>query len=699
MFISSIKKSKTKIVVSILAPILLFFSLLFSSSAYAAVPQTTTQTPPGGPIANEDGTTCAVEKIGWFVCPIVESSAKIGDNMFSFLADNFLQTEPALISNGDGNGTKTAWELARNTANILFIIVFIIVIYSQITSTGLSNYGIKRMMPRLIIVAIAMNLSYLICQLVVDLTNTLGYAIMDWLVSLSHTVFSQSVMPVHTPGTPNTTDVSLLGTIATVAIAGAAVWLLIGPLIGTIGLIVATCIAVVVILLLRKTFIILLVVVSPLAFVAYLLPNTERLFSKWLNMFWKLLLVFPIVAMLMGGGQLASAIILASGHSAGYGQSAAYKAKDEPCVYLDPAMKDEKCEDGEGPGIMLALVAAGVAVAPLLAVFAVMKGALAAAGAIGGKIAQGVQKGSSGSVSGAQKAYKNSTLGKGRAYNKKVREGNIKAGAYTGKNPFNQLRSRANRGLDKVGNSDTALGQKLNNVPLLGTNLKAYGKQRGKNSDIVASERAREKADEYMGSGNYIKEFNDALKEYNAPHLDSAGNPIANQSAQARQNKMDEAKIRMNAARIAAGRSGDTHIAQDMGQSYTNATGAAGGAQGQVAGVPVRAAPQRMPSPMPSSAGGGNGAGTPSSATSGQTSARQANNVAPGAVAPGLGGRSFRQAQAGNLGRADMDDAALISAAKEASRGAANGSTTHEDVGQKIIEEMKSRGIDPTKHI
>lgn len=449
MFISSIKKSKTKIVVSILAPILLFFSLLFSSSAYAAVPQTTTQTPPGGPIANEDGTTCAVEKVGWFVCPIVESSAKIGDNMFSFLADNFLQTEPALISSGDGNGTKTAWELARNTANILFIIVFIIVIYSQITSTGLSNYGIKRMMPRLIIVAIAMNLSYLICQLVVDLTNTLGYAIMDWLVSLSHTVFSQSIMPVQTPGTNNVTDVSLLGTMATVAIASAVVWMLIGPLIGTIGLIVATCIAIVVILLLRKTFIILLVVVSPLAFVAYLLPNTEKLFSKWLNMFWKLLLVFPIVAMLMGGGQLASAIILASGHSAGYGENAAYKAKGEPCVYLDPAMKDEKCEDGEGPGIMLALVAAGVAVAPLLAVFAVMKGALAAAGAIGGKIAQGIQKGSNKGVSGAEGKYKNSGFAKNRAEVKAERNARVAAGSYTGSNPIRQRRSSLNRALNK----------------------------------------------------------------------------------------------------------------------------------------------------------------------------------------------------------------------------------------------------------
>lgn len=646
---------------------------------------------------NEDGTTCAVEKIGWFVCPIVESSAKIGDNMFSFLADNFLQTEPALISSGDGNGTKTAWELARNTANILFIIVFIIVIYSQITSTGLSNYGIKRMMPRLIIVAIAMNLSYLICQLVVDLTNTLGYAIMDWLVSLSHTVFSQSIMPVQTPGTNNVTDVSLLGTMATVAIASAVVWMLIGPLIGTIGLIVATCIAIVVILLLRKTFIILLVVVSPLAFVAYLLPNTEKLFSKWLNMFWKLLLVFPIVAMLMGGGQLASAIILASGHSAGYGENAAYKAKGEPCVYLDPAMKDEKCEDGEGPGIMLALVAAGVAVAPLLAVFAVMKGALAAAGAIGGKIAQGVQKGSSSGVSGAQKAYKESSIGKWRSRVGDEKDLAARNGDFTGskKNPLNWKRRASQAYYNKM--REVKAGQSPDRQ------YTSFAGHVQKGLDKEENEYIRSKAQDAISKGTYWSDYEKALGDY------GNANTKADQDRALQAMKINRMAIGSQEGRagmddanaMLVSKSGSMSSLRDSGSAPAIIKQAHAAHNRQVqssSGQQNTPQPPVVVRPAPSF-GGGSGAGTPSSATSGQTSARQANNVAPGAVAPGLGGRSFRQAQAGNLGRTDMDDAALISAAKEASRGAANGSTTHEDVGQKIIEEMKSRGIDPTKHI
>jgi hypothetical protein len=52
--------------------------------------------------------------------------------------------------------------------------------------------------------------------------------------------------------------------------------------------------------------------VAPLAFVAYLLPNTENLFNKWRKLFMTLLLMFPIIAALFGASALASKIIMSS---------------------------------------------------------------------------------------------------------------------------------------------------------------------------------------------------------------------------------------------------------------------------------------------------------------------------------------------------------------------------------------------------
>ena len=408
--------STKKNIIKILAPIFfivgLFFSLiLFHHDVAFAAPGdtgTTGTSNNGGQAAtdtsNKDSSdiTCAIEKMGWILCPIIETSGKIGDQAFNFLANNFLQTEPELISNSP-SGTKAAWELARNLANIMFIIAFLVIILSQVTGQGLNNYGVKKMLPRLVIAAIAVNVSYYICQLMVDLTNILGFEIQRFLVNTAAGVSDKAALPVQTR-IDNQTSNGALGSMAT-GILGitTVVWFLLPMLFLGVGTVVITCIVIIVILLLRKAFIVLLVVVSPIAFVAYILPNTEKLFQKWGRMFWQLLLVFPIVGMLFGGGQLASAIVLVAGSSAD-----AYKDQGGKCIQLPPSkIIDEKgnapktnpastavkdCDkNGGSTPFLLGLIAAGIAVAPMLAVWSVLKGALSAAGAIGGKISGAVQ--------------------------------------------------------------------------------------------------------------------------------------------------------------------------------------------------------------------------------------------------------------------------------------------------------------------
>lgn len=391
----------------------------------------------GAAAQQAEGTTCAVEKIGWILCPIIEGSAKLADFAFKFLADNFLAIEPELLTAtpDGGKGTITAWGEARNLANIMFVIAFIIIVYSQITGAGLNNYGIKRMLPRLIVAAIAVNVSYYICQTIVDLSNILGYNIMQALQDLSNQIGPQ-VMGIDPNQGVNTQTSSTGGILTLIALSilplAGLVWLM-SPVLGSVVLfILITCITIIIILLLRKAFIVLLVVISPLAFVMYLLPNTEKYFSKWLDMFWKLLLVFPIVALLLGGGQLASTIILVAG-------------SQEQAANCDPATTNTATtgkiqEDGYGvggecsfpidtpqgqrhSGMTLGLVAAGIAVAPLLAVWSVLQGALSAAGAIGGKIGGAINN-----VQGRQKAK----LGKKMAENSEYRRNQLDAAALRG---------------------------------------------------------------------------------------------------------------------------------------------------------------------------------------------------------------------------------------------------------------------------
>lgn len=385
-------------------------------------PNSSSQTPAAGDPQQtgdkDDGTTCAIEKVGWILCPLMETAAKISDSMFDVLANNFLRTDTALISD-QNNGTKAAWDIARNLANVMFIAAFIIIILSQVTGQGLTNYGIKRMLPRLIIAAIAVNVSYYICQLAVDITNIMGYEIQNALEGIADelgpSIFGQAAQYNSTFETGSDTSQGILTVIVVAALAAAAVvWFIIGPALAVITAVIITVLAILVILMLRKALIVLLIVVSPIAFVMYLLPNTEKFFNKWMKMFGQLLMVFPVVGLLFGAGQLASTIILVAGaaqappttdvqncdpnnpqsqgnqantqNNADPGNRTGYTGTCDGYVSISGSRDPKNTKHLSAVPWTLGLTATGVAIAPLMAVYAVLKGALSAAGAIGGWI-------------------------------------------------------------------------------------------------------------------------------------------------------------------------------------------------------------------------------------------------------------------------------------------------------------------------
>lgn len=68
----------------------------------------------------------------------------------------------------------------------------------------------------------------------------------------------------------------------------------------------------VIILVARQALVIILIIISPLAFVALLLPNTQKLFDKWRSTLISLLLMYPIVSIIFGGAQIAGFAILST---------------------------------------------------------------------------------------------------------------------------------------------------------------------------------------------------------------------------------------------------------------------------------------------------------------------------------------------------------------------------------------------------
>ena len=361
---------------------------------------------------NDDRPDCAVKELGWLVCPVINFMARIADAAFAMIADNFLKIEPGLASGGE---VQAAWGIMRNIANGAFIIMFLAIIISQLTGFGISNYGIKKMLPRLIIAAILVNLSIYICQIAVDLSNILGYGLRAGLGGIGDGISAaNSVLKSGQGG-------ETWGGIALTVLAGAtaavlALAVLIGALVS--GLVVMVTIAA--LLIARKALIVILIVISPLAFVAFLLPNTEKFFSKWRSTFVGLLMVFPIVGLLFGGGILAGSIVKAGATDA--------------------------------DNTVMQIVGELIKVLPLIAVWSVLKKAIDVAGAIGQHInnAGGRLGGLGGSAKNwAKDRYDSSRLGEMQKFRKQRRQRRkalMRAGAWEGTGALDRFwRNRKSR--------------------------------------------------------------------------------------------------------------------------------------------------------------------------------------------------------------------------------------------------------------
>lgn len=263
------------------------------------------------PSENSTGTSCDVQGIGWIICPVSNWLADGIDYMYSALQE-FLKTKPLETTN-QNSGIYLAWVIMRNISNVAFIVAFLVIIYSQLTSVGISNYGVKKMLPRLIIAAVLVNLSFTFCAVLLDLSNIAGYAFQDAFMGIKNTI--STVGENTSTWTWSEVISTALSNGALAVGAGYAVSLaltteILPMLVPAATLAGLTLLFILLIMAARQALIIILIIVSPLAFVCYLLPGTEKWFKKWRDLFFTMLVFFPAFAVVFGGAQLAGILII-----------------------------------------------------------------------------------------------------------------------------------------------------------------------------------------------------------------------------------------------------------------------------------------------------------------------------------------------------------------------------------------------------
>ncbi|MBR2753869.1 hypothetical protein IKD82_01770 [Candidatus Saccharibacteria bacterium] len=262
------------------------------------------------------------KSLGWVLCSILEFVGGATDSMYEEIVEPNLQIKANLFTT-DGvsaqNVPYEGWSTFRDIANVIFVILLMVVIFSQLTGVGIDNYGIKKILPKLIIAAILINLSYLICLILVDISNIVGNGFQALFETLGRDLSDSVTISDAVNSSDGSSTFSGTGTIvgvgifASLAVMVGTIWMqpmiIISLLVSGLGVIISI-VFLLFLLVVRQAAIIVLVVLSPIAVVCYTLPNTKTIFDKWTNLFKTLLLVYPIAGLLVGGGNYVSKLIL-----------------------------------------------------------------------------------------------------------------------------------------------------------------------------------------------------------------------------------------------------------------------------------------------------------------------------------------------------------------------------------------------------
>ena len=232
--------------------------------------------------------------------PAVQGVANIIANVVGFIASIIIGTLGylcILVARGiiwvaSYNGFLQApavnlgWTLIRDLCNMFFILILLIIAFS--TALGNEKFHYSKTLAPLLVAAVLINFSKLICGLLIDFSQIIMMAFVSSFASAGGANFTNLV------GFTNFFQGGALGVAPSSIAWQASVSYVMAVVLTLIFLVVL--LAMFAILVVRIVILWFLVVLSPFVFFAQAVPTAQRYASQWWEEFGKQLMVGPVMA-------------------------------------------------------------------------------------------------------------------------------------------------------------------------------------------------------------------------------------------------------------------------------------------------------------------------------------------------------------------------------------------------------------------
>lgn len=254
--------------------------------------------------ANEDA--CPIDDksaLSWILCPLVE----LGDKTIARLRDSiarFMYTPNEQLFGNEG--IQDGYAKFRNLGLGLIVVAGLFMIITQALGFEIFDaYMLRKVLPRLIIAAIGIAVSFQLLQFIVGIFNDLGL--------FAHKVIA-SLVPPNTAvefqdfGATARDNVGA-GVAAVGILALGLLWL--GPfgLLSLIGTIVLALLLGIFVFAIREMIVMIAILMAPLGIAAYVLPGTQKIWSFWKNALITSLVMFPLIMAFIGAGEMLSNLL------------------------------------------------------------------------------------------------------------------------------------------------------------------------------------------------------------------------------------------------------------------------------------------------------------------------------------------------------------------------------------------------------